>query len=60
MLRAKKDYEATLGITIDYEIIGPAQEDDAEGHIRSLENAISRNPDAILTATLNIDPTVPQ
>ena len=60
MLQAKKDYEAKLGITINYQIMGPAQEVDAEGYVSSLENAISQNPDAILTATLNIDPTVPK
>lgn len=58
--QAKKDYEEKLGITIDYTVMGPAQEVDAEGYVSSLENAISQNPDAILTATLNIDPTVPK
>ena len=58
--QAKKDYEAKLGITIDYSVMGPAQEVDAEGYVSALENAISQNPDAILTATLNIDPTVPK
>lgn len=58
--QAKKDYEAKLGIKIDYTVMGPAQEVDAEGYVSALENAISQNPDAILTATLNIDPTVPK
>lgn len=58
--QAKKDYEAKLGIKIDYSVMGPAQEVDAEGYVSALENAISQNPDAILTATLNIDPTVPK
>lgn len=60
ILQAKKDYEEKLGITIEYSIMGPAQEVDAEGYVSSLENAISQNPDAIVTATLNIDPTVPK
>ncbi len=58
--QAKKDYEEKLGIKIDYSVMGPAQEVDAEGYVSALENAISQNPDAILTATLNIDPTVPK
>ncbi len=58
--QAKKDYEAKLGITIDYSVMGPAQEVDAEGYVSALENAISQNPVAILTATLYIDPTVPK
>lgn len=60
ILQAKKDYEAELGITINYQIMGPAEEVDAEGYVSNLENAISQNPDAIVTATLNIDPTVPK
>jgi len=58
--QAKKDYEAKLGIKIDYTVMGPAQEVDAEGYVSALENAISQNPDAILTATLNIDPLFPR
>ena len=60
ILQTKKDYEAKLGITINYQIMGPAEEVDAEGYVSNLENAISQNPDAIVTATLNIDPTVPK
>ncbi len=58
--QATKDYEAELGIKIDYETMGPAEESDAEGYIKSFENAIVKQPDAILTATLNIDATVPK
>lgn len=60
ILQAKKDYEEKLGIEITYEIMGPAEEVDAEGYVAALENAIASNPDAIVTATLNIDPTVPK
>lgn len=60
ILQAKKDYEEKLGITIDYSIMGPAEEVDAEGYIAAMESAIAAKPDAILTATLNIDPTVPK
>lgn len=39
---------------------GPAEESDAEGYVTAFENAIAAQPDAILTATLNIDPTIPK
>ena len=58
--QATKDYEAKLGIKIDYSVMGPAEESDAEGYVKAFENAIAAKPDAILTATLNIDPTVPK
>lgn len=58
--QAMKDYEAELGIKINYSVMGPAEEVDAEGYVSALENAIAAKPDAILTATLNIDPTVPK
>lgn len=58
--QAMKDYEAELGIKINYSVMGPAEEVDAEGYVSALENAIAAGPDAILTATLNIDPTVPK
>lgn len=58
--QATKDYEEKLGIKIDYSSMGPAQEADAEGYVKAFENAIAAKPDAILTATLNIDPTVPK
>ncbi len=58
--QAKKDLEAELGIKIDYSVMGPAEESDAEGYVSSFEQAIAAQPDAIITATLNIDPTVPK
>ena len=58
--QALKDYEASLGIKIEYSLMGPAQEIDAEGYVAAMESAIAAKPDAILTATLNIDPTVPK
>lgn len=60
ILQAKKDYEEKLGIKIEYDLAGPAQEVQAEEYVTALENAIATKPDAILTATLNIDPTVPK
>lgn len=58
--QAKKDYEEKLGIQINYELMGPAEEQATEEYIESFENAIAKQPDAILTATLSIDPTVPK
>ena len=58
--QATKDCEEKLGIKIDYSIMGPAQEADAEGYVEAFENAVAAKPDAIITATLNIDPTVPK
>lgn len=58
--QAKKDYEEKLGIQIAYELMGPAEEQATEEYIESFENAIAKKPDAILTATLSIDPTVPK
>ena len=55
-----KDYQEQLGVTINYEVMGPAEESDAEGYVTAFENAIAAQPDAILTATLNIDPTIPK
>lgn len=60
MLQAKKDYEAKLGITINYTLTGPQEEQQTEEYITAFENAIAQDPDAILTATLSIDPTVPK
>ena len=36
-----KDYEAQLGVKIEYSITGPAEEADAEGYVSALENALS-------------------
>ncbi len=60
ILQAKKDMEAELGITINYSVIGPAEEQQTEDYIKAFENAIAQAPDAILTATLAIEPTVPK
>ena len=60
MLQAKKDLEAELGITINYSLVGPAEEQQTEDYIKAFENAIAQGPDAILTATLAIEPTVPK
>ncbi len=60
ILQAKADLEKELGITINYSVIGPAEEQETEKYITAFENAIAQQPDAILTATLSIDSTVPK
>lgn len=49
--QAEKDYEASLGIEITYEILGPADEMDTQKYLSILSNAIAAKPDAIVTAT---------
>lgn len=58
--QAQKDLEAELGITINYTKVGPAEEQQTEDYITAFENAINQQPDAIVTATLAIDSTVPK
>lgn len=60
ILQAKADLEKELGITINYSVVGPAEEQETEKYITAFENAIAQQPDAIVTATLSIDSTVPK
>lgn len=60
MQQAMIDLEAELGIKVNYSVVGPAGEQDTEEYITAFENAIAQQPDAIVTATLSIDPTVPK
>lgn len=60
ILQAKADLEAQLGVTINYSVVGPAEEQQTEEYIQAFENAIAQQPAAILTATLAIDSTVPK
>lgn len=60
ILQAKADLEAELGITVNYQVVGPAEEQQTEEYITAFENAIAQAPDAIVTATLAIDSTVPK
>lgn len=60
ILQAKADMEAELDITINYSIVGPAEEQETEKYITAFENAIAQMPHAIVTATLSIDSTVPK
>ncbi|MDD2429811.1 MAG: substrate-binding domain-containing protein [Eubacteriales bacterium] len=60
ILQAKADLEKELGITVNYSVIGPAEEQETEKYITAFENAIAQQPHAIVTATLSIDSTVPK
>ena len=60
ILQAKADLEAELGITVNYNVVGPAAEQQTEQYIQAFENTIAQAPDAIVTATLAIDSTVPK
>ena len=60
ILQAKADLEKELGITVNYSVVGPAEEQETEKYITAFENAIAQAPKAIVTATLSIDSTVPK
>lgn len=60
ILQAKADLEKELGITVNYTVVGPAEEQETEKYITAFENAIAQSPKAIVTATLSIDSTVPK
>lgn len=57
---AMKDVEESKGVTVDYEIVGPAEESQTEDYVTTFEQCIGKQPDAIVTATLAIDATVPK
>lgn len=57
---AMKDYEAKEGITINFSTVGPAEESQTEDYVTAFEECIAKKPDAIVTATLAIDATVPK
>lgn len=57
---AMKDMEAERGVKVNYSVVGPAEESQTEQYVTAFEQAISKKPDAIITATLAIDATVPK
>lgn len=57
---AMKDIEKSEGIKVDYEVVGPAEESQTEDYVTTFEECIGKQPDAIVTATLAIDATVPK
>lgn len=57
---AIKDMEEKENIKIDFSTVGPAEESQTEDYVTAFEQCIARKPDAIVTATLAIDATVPK
>lgn len=57
---AMKDMEEKEGIKINFTTVGPAEESQTEDYVTAFEQAIAKQPDAIVTATLAIDATVPK
>lgn len=57
---AMKDMEEKEGVKIDFSTVGPAEESQTEDYVTAFEQCIAKKPDAIVTATLAIDATVPK
>lgn len=60
MKNAIKDMEEKEGVKINYSMVGPAEESQTEEYVTAFEQTIAKQPDAIVTATLAIDATVPK
>lgn len=60
MRNAIVDLEADRGITINFDVQGPATEAESDAYIKAFETVISTQPDAIITATLTAEATVPK
>jgi ribose transport system substrate-binding protein len=54
------DMEDKYGITVNYSTVGPAEESQTEDYVTAFEQTIAKQPDAIVTATLAIDATIPK
>lgn len=57
---AMKDMQEKYGITVNFSTVGPAEESQTEEYVTAFEKCIAKKPDAIVTATLAIDATVPK
>ncbi len=57
---AMKDAEEKYNVKINLTTVGPAEEAQTEDYITAFEQSIAKQPDAIITATLAIDATVPK
>ena len=44
---AMKDIEESEGITVDYEVVGPAEESQTEDYVTTFEQCIGKQPDEI-------------
>ncbi len=57
---AIKDLEKKEGVKINFSTVGPAEESQTEDYVTAFEQCIAKKPDAIVTATLAIDATIPK
>lgn len=57
---AMKDAEQKYNVKINLTTVGPAEEAQTEDYVTAFEQSIAKQPDAIITATLAIDATVPK
>lgn len=57
---AAKDLEEEHGIKVNLNVVGPQEEAQTEEYVTKFEEVIASQPDAIVTATLAIDATVPK
>lgn len=57
---AMLDLQDKYGIKIDYSTVGPSEESQTEDYVAAFEQTIAQKPDAIVTATLAIDATIPK
>lgn len=57
---AVKDLQEEYGCTINLTVSGPASESETDAYIKAFESVIASSPDAIITATLAPDGTVPK
>ena len=60
MRNAIADIEAETGVKINLTVSGPASEKESDAYIKAFESVIATKPDAIITATLIPDGTVPK
>ena len=60
MQNAALDIEEKEGIKINFSTSGPATEAETDAYIKAYESVIASSPDAIITATLAPDGTVPK
>ncbi len=60
MQNAALDMQEEYGITVNFSTTGPAEESQTDAYVTAFESTIATKPDAIITATLIPDATVPK
>lgn len=60
MKNAALDIQEEKGITINFSTSGPATEAETDAYVKAFESVIASQPDAVITATLAPDGTVPK